>query len=179
MRAPHKNLIAILFWSASFYLGKIVGSIFAFQNNVENFCVVANRSLRFTGGCGLGLHPLLFFYGGIIMGLFSKKAPAVLTEFDRRVYGCNLCNENGTSRASYIARLKPGQDLFFKPAPTKDYPDTVGVFTKNGEQIGFLHYTLLNELRGMYVNNQASVTVASVDNSPQGLGVTMHIIIYK
>ena len=66
MRAPHKNLIAILFWSASFYLGKIVGSNFAFQNNVENFCVVANRSLRFTGGCGLGLHPLLF-YGGIVM----------------------------------------------------------------------------------------------------------------
>lgn len=113
------------------------------------------------------------------MGLFGKKTPAILTEFERKVYGCNMLNENKTSRATYVAQLKVGQDLFFKPAPTKDYPDTIGVFTKKGEQIGFLHYTLVNELRGMYANNNASVTVASIDHSPQGLGVTMHIIIYK
>ncbi len=112
------------------------------------------------------------------MGLFSKK-PAVLTEFDRQVYGTEGLNANGTSRASYVAKLKVGEDLFFKPAPTAEYPDTIGVFTKKGYQIGFLHYTLVNELRGMYVNNKASVTVAAVTKSPRGLGVTIHIIIYK
>lgn len=113
------------------------------------------------------------------MGLFGKNAPEVIAEYERKVYGCEALNENKTSRATYIAKLKVGQDLFFKPAPTKEYPDTIGVFTKKGEQIGFLHYTFVNELRGMYANNKASATVASIDHSPRGLGVTMHIIIYK
>lgn len=113
------------------------------------------------------------------MGLFSRKAPEVIASFERRAYGCNALNENGTSRASYIAKLKVGEDLLFKPAPTKEYPDTIGVFTKKGYQIGFLHYSLVNELRGQYRNNRASATVKAVEGSGQGLSVLMLIKIYK
>lgn len=113
------------------------------------------------------------------MGLFSKKPAEVIAEFDKRAYGCNALNSDGTSRASYVAKLKKGEDLFFKPAPTKEYPDTIGVFTKKGHQIGFLHYTFVNELRGTYRNNKASAIVAEVEGSGQGLSVLMRIKIYK
>ena len=61
------------------------------------------------------------------MGLFSKK---VIAEKTYSVWGTAYTNENGTSRQTYIAKLKVGEDLMFKPAPTKEYPDTIGVFTK-------------------------------------------------
>lgn len=110
------------------------------------------------------------------MGLFSKK---VIKEMQYSVWGTNYTNTNGTSRQTYIAKLKVGDDLFFKPAPTPDYPDTIGVFTKKGEQIGFIGYKDLNALRGMFANSKASVSVASIDKSERGLGVTMLIKIYK
>lgn len=110
------------------------------------------------------------------MGLFSKK---IIDEFTCSVWGTNYTNENGTSRQTYIAKLKIGNDLFFKPAPTDDYPDTIGVFTKKGEQIGFIGYKDLNKLRGLYLNNKASVTVSNITHSDRGLGVEMLIKIYK
>ena len=110
------------------------------------------------------------------MGLFSKKP---IAEFDADVWGTAYCNENGTSRQSYIARLKVGQDLFVHPAPTPDYPDTIGVFTKKREQIGFVGYRDLNMIRGQYLHNKCSITVADIQKSDRGLLVKMHIKIYK
>ena len=110
------------------------------------------------------------------MGLFSKK---VIDEFMCDVWGTAYLNENNTSRQTYISKLKVGDDLLFKPAPTPDYPDTIGVFTKKGEQIGFIGYKDLNKLRGLYLNNKASVTVENITHSERGLGVSMLIKIYK
>ena len=110
------------------------------------------------------------------MGLFSKK---VIAEKTYSVWGTAYTNENGTSRQTYIAKLKVGEDLLFKPAPTQEYPDTIGVFTKKGEQIGFIGYKDLNELRGMFAKNKASVTVAAIEKGGRGLGVTMLIKVYK
>ena len=117
-----------------------------------------------------------FFYGGMEMGLFSKK---VIDEFSCDVWGTAYTNENGTSRQTYIARLKVGDDLLFHPAPTADYPDTIGVFTKKNEQIGFIGYKDLNKIRGLYLHNKASVSVEKIINSERGLCVAMHIKIYK
>ena len=110
------------------------------------------------------------------MGLFTKK---VIAEKTYSVWGTTYTNENGSSRQTYIAKLKVGEDLLFKPAPTKDYPDTIGVFTKKGAQIGFIGYKDLNEMRGLFFDSKASVTVKSIDRSERGLGVTMSIKIYK
>lgn len=106
------------------------------------------------------------------MGLFSKK---VIDEFSCDVWGTAYTNENGTSRQTYIARLKVGDDLLFHPAPTADYPDTIGVFTKKNEQIGFIGYKDLNKIRGLYLHNKASVSVEKIINSERGLCVAMHI----
>ncbi len=110
------------------------------------------------------------------MGLFTRK---VIDEFACDVWGTAYVNENGTSRQTYISKLKVGADLFFKPAPTQDYPDTIGVFTKKGEQIGFIGYKDLNKLRGLYLKNKASVSVGKITNSERGLGLTMIIKVYK
>lgn len=110
------------------------------------------------------------------MGLFSKK---VIDEFSCDVWGTAYTNENGTSRQTYIARLKVGDDLLFHPAPTADYPDTIGVFTKKNEQIGFIGYKDVNKIRGLHLHNKASVSVEKIINSERGLCVVMHIKIYK
>lgn len=103
----------------------------------------------------------------------------VIAEKICSVWGTVYTNENGTSRQTYIAKLKVGEDLLFKPAPTQDYPDTIGVFTKRGEQIGFIGYKDLNELRGLYTYNKASASVAEVIHSERGLGVNMLVKVYK
>ena len=109
----------------------------------------------------------------------SNKNREVVKEFSSNVVGCIYPNGDGTSRQTYITEIKEGDDLFFKPAPTEEYPDSIGVFTKAGKQIGVVEYKLLNELRGMYANNDASVTVGQVLHSEHGLGVSMRIKVYK
>ena len=109
----------------------------------------------------------------------SKKQPNVIREMDVEVWGTRYTNEDKTSRQTYVAKLKEGEDLFFHPAQTDEYPDTIGVFTAKREQIGFVDYKTLNELRGLYANNKASVSVKEVTHSERGLGVIMHIKIYE
>lgn len=103
----------------------------------------------------------------------------VIREMYSNVVGTVYPNENGTIRQTYIAHLNVGDDLFFKPAPTTEYPDSIGVFTKEGGQIGVVRYETLNELRGLYLNNDASVSVNEIIHSERGLGVNMLIRIYK
>lgn len=109
----------------------------------------------------------------------QSKQPSVIREMDVEVWGTRYTNEDKTSRQTYVAKLKEGEDLFFHPAPTDEYPDTIGVFTAKREQIGFVDYKTLNELRGLYANNKASVSVKEVTHSERGLGVIMHIKIYE
>lgn len=108
-----------------------------------------------------------------------KANGKILDEWDCSVWGTTYTNDNGTNRQSIITKLKVGADLLFKPAPTEEYPDTIGVFTKKGEQIGFIGYKDLNKMRGLYADKKASVTVKNIEKSERGLGVTMHIVIYK
>lgn len=129
---------------------------------------------------------IIFYPVGIvyfIIWLVNKnKQPSnleIVKEMYSNVVGTTYANENGTSRQSYIVKLKAGDDLLFKPAPTKEYPDSIGVFTKAGGQIGVVNYQIINELRGLYTNNKVSVTVHQVLHSERGLGVSMLIKIYK
>ncbi len=133
--------------------------------------------------------PIIFYPVGIIYFIVwlcnrNKQQPAnkkleVIKEMYSNVVGTVYPNANGTSRQTYIAHLKAGDDLFFKPAPTEEYPDSIGVFTESGGQIGVVNYQTLNELRGLYLHNDASVSVAEVLHSERGLGVSMLIKIYK
>ena len=128
---------------------------------------------------------IIFYPAGIAYFIYwlckrnSNAKREVIAEKICSVWGTIYLNENGTSRQTYIAKLKEGEDLLFKPAPTEEYPDTIGVFTKRDEQIGFIGNKDLNELRGLYARNKASVTVSTIEHSERGLGVNMLIKIYK
>ena len=102
----------------------------------------------------------------------------ILDIIDCSLIACAYPNSDGTSRQTYLVNSKVGADLMFKPAPTKEYPDTIGVFTKKG-CIGVLPYKVVNELRGMYAHNKASAVIKSIDRSERGLGCTIKITIYK
>lgn len=116
---------------------------------------------------------------GLLDMLKGKAAPAVLTTRYSNVMGCDYTNGDGTSRQAYIKNIKPGDALFFKPAPTKEYPDSVGVFTGKGKQIGVVAYPLLNELRKDYAHNRASVTAYKVEQGNRGFFVNMLVTIYE
>jgi hypothetical protein len=124
---------------------------------------------------------VIFWPAGIAYLVMRSKKPSgeIIKEMYSNVVGSNYTNNDGSSRQTYITHLKEGDDLFFKPAPTEEYPDSVGVFSRKGEQIGVVAYNALNELRGQYANNTASVSVHQIINSDSGLGVNMHIKIYK
>lgn len=102
----------------------------------------------------------------------------ILDIIECSLVACAYPNSDGTSRQTYLVNSKVGADLVFKPAPTKEYPDTIGVFTKKG-CIGVLPYKVVNELRGMYAHNKASAVIKSIDRSERGLGCTIKITIYK
>ena len=103
----------------------------------------------------------------------------VLNVLECSLVGCIYPNPDGTSRQTYLIKCKNGENVFFKPAPTKEYPDTIGVFTKKGGCIGVLPYRIVNELRGLYANNKAEVIIKEVTHSERGLGCIIKIIIYK
>lgn len=92
----------------------------------------------------------------------KQKERSVIKEYVCNVVGTDYRNGDGSSRQEYIKTLKIGDELIFKPAPTKEHPDSIGVFTKRGKQIGVVNYKTLNELRQNYARNAASVEVADV-----------------
>lgn len=109
----------------------------------------------------------------------AKPAPTVLTTRYSNVLGCDYKNGDGSSRQAAIKTLRQGDPLFFKPAPTREYPDSIGVFTKSGKQIGVIAYPLLNELRNNFPYNQASVIANKIEQSERGLFVSMLVTIYE
>lgn len=116
----------------------------------------------------------------------SKAKPSVKAvtqnverDFYSKVVGVTFGNDDGTSRQEYIKKLKPGQELIFKPVPTPEYPDAIGVFTLKGKQIGHVKADLATELKERYPDNYMNVTVSEVTGGGgKTYGCNIHIIIY-
>ena len=119
------------------------------------------------------------------MGLFSKKPNVkkimqnVIRDFHSKVVGVTFGNADGSSRQEYIRKLKPGEELVFRPLPTREYPDAIGVFTLKGKQLGYLNSDLAAELKYKYPTNFMRVTVDSVTGGGgKTYGCNIHIVIY-
>lgn len=119
------------------------------------------------------------------MGLFSKKPNVkkimknVIRDMHSKVVGVTFGNADGTSRQEYIKKLKPGEELIFRPTPTRDYPDTIGVFALKGKQIGVVSAELAAELKNKYPTNFMRVTVAEITGGGgKNYGCNIHIVIY-
>ena len=103
----------------------------------------------------------------------------IIKDFHTKVVGVTFNNENGTSRQTIIKACKPGDDVIFKPTPTKEYPDSVGVFNAIGKQLGNLNAELASELKNQYSKNPMSVTVSNVTGGGDyNYGCNLHVVIY-
>lgn len=135
---------------------------------------------------------VIFYPVGIVYFIVwlckRNKAPAapaaaprsIVRDFNSKVVGVTFGNSDGSSRQEIIKSCKPGDDLIFKPVPTAEYPDAVGVFTKSGKQLGHLNAELAAELKNTYPNNPMSVTVNNITGGgDKTYGCNIHIIIYS
>lgn len=108
--------------------------------------------------------------------------PAKLTiirDFNTKVVGVTFGNDDGSSRQAIIKNCKAGEDIIFKPVPTAEYPDAIGVFNKRGQQLGHLNAELAAEMKNKYPNNPMSVTINNITGGgDKSYGCNLHIIIY-
>ena len=111
----------------------------------------------------------------------ASSAPrSVLRDFNTKVVGVTFGNDDGTSRQEIIKACKPGDDIIFKPVPTAEYPDAIGVFNAKGQQLGHLGADLAADLKNKYPNNPMRVTVNEITGGgDKNYGCNLHIIIYQ
>lgn len=103
----------------------------------------------------------------------------VIRDFNTKVVGVTFGNDDGSSRQAIIKNCKAGEDIIFKPVPTAEYPDAIGVFNKRGQQLGHLNAELAAEIKRKYPNNPMSVTINNITGGgDKSYGCNLHIIIY-
>lgn len=104
----------------------------------------------------------------------------VIEDFHTKVVGVTFNNDDGTSRQNIIKNCKAGEDIIFKPVPTNEYPDAIGVFNKKGQQLGHLSQGVAAEIKNKYGYNPMSVTVSNITGGGDlSYGCNLHIIIYE
>ena len=112
---------------------------------------------------------------------FDLSKAEVECDFHSKVVGVTFKNDDGSDRQKIISKCKAGDDIIFKPVPTKQYPNAIGVFNTKGEQLGHLKADLALELKEKYPTNPMQVTIANITGGSTGAsyGCNIHIIIYK
>ena len=105
---------------------------------------------------------------------------SVVRDFNTKVVGVTFGNDDGTSRQEIIKSCKSGDDIILKPVPTTEFPDAIGVFKKDGKQLGHINADLAAELKERYPNNPMSVSVANITGGGgKNFGCNLHIVIYS
>ncbi len=108
----------------------------------------------------------------------TSKLP-VVRDFHTKVVGVTFGNDDGSSRQDIIRKCNIGDDLVLKPTPSKEFPESIGVFTVDGKQLGNLNADLSNEIHKEYRENFMSVVIANITGGGDyNYGCNLHIIIY-
>lgn len=103
----------------------------------------------------------------------------VVSDFHTKVVGVTFKNDDGSDRQTIISQCKAGQDVVFKPTPSKKYPDAIGVFTSSGKQLGNVSADLAGDLLKKYGNNPMQVTIAGITGGgDNNYGCNLHVVIY-
>ena len=112
---------------------------------------------------------------------FDLSKAEIENDFYSKVVGVTFKNADGSDRQKIVSECKAGDDIIFKPVPTKQYPDAIGVFTTNGKQLGHVKSELALELKEKYPTHPMQVTIASITGGNNGAnyGCNLHIVIYK
>ena len=106
----------------------------------------------------------------------DKRVP--IHQLFGNVVGCSYENGDGSSRQEALKNCKIGDVVTVRPAPTNEYPDSVGVFTAHGnKQIGVLSYNLVNELMP-YCNEPKEIVINNIMANDRGIVCSLVVNIY-
>lgn len=104
----------------------------------------------------------------------------VLRDFRTKVVGVTFGNDDGSSRQKIISNCKSGQGVVFRPMNDPQHPESIGVFTENGQQLGHLAADLAQEMREKYPENPMQAEIENITGgNGRNLGCNLHIIIYE
>ena len=92
----------------------------------------------------------------------TPKPKDIYKEFHTKVAGVTFNNDDGSDRQKIISKCKAGQDLYFRPVPTEEYPQAIGIFTSKGKQLGHVSAAIAKDLIFLYPNNPAKVTISEI-----------------
>lgn len=90
------------------------------------------------------------------------KPLEVLTTLERSVMGSTHKNSDGSDRQLIVQSCKAGDQIYMRPAPEKDYPDTIGIFTTSNKQIGILPPKDAKFINDKYPTSPRSVRVKGI-----------------
>ncbi len=101
-------------------------------------------------------------------------------DYYTKVRGVTFGNEDGSSRQSAISCCKKGDEVFLLQLTDGEYEGAIGVFTKDGEQLGFLSSERAAEIRP-YSDYPMKITISNITggNGEKTYGCNLHIVIYR
>lgn len=101
-------------------------------------------------------------------------------DYYTKVRGVTFGNDDGSSRQSAISRCKKGDEVVLLQLTDGEYEGAIGVFTKDGEQLGFLSSERASEIRP-YSDYPMKITISNITggNGEKTFGCNLHIVIYK
>lgn len=151
-----------LFTGGAFFIGWIIDIVQAYQEMNTNNKVTINQTVNPATK-------------------INTASLGVAREMHTKVVGVTFGNDDGTSRQQIISQCKAGQSVVFKPTPTAEFPEAIGVFTENGKQLGNVNAELAHDLINRYFENPMKVTIADITGGKDGknYGCNIHLIIYN
>lgn len=104
----------------------------------------------------------------------------IVRDLHTKVVGVTFSNSDGTSRQEIVRKCKAGDELIFKPTPSTEYPDAIGVFNSKGQQLGNVSAELAEELKYKYPTNPMRVYVESVTGGEgKNYGCNIRLTIFE
>jgi len=115
-----------------------------------------------------------------IFKLIFKKEDHKALVFHTKVVGVTYNNTNGKNRQEIIKKCHAGDDVIHLNIPSKEYPDAIGIFTMQGEQLGYLSKELATEFHTKWENSKVDLSICNITGGgDKTFGCNLEIKIHK
>lgn len=96
------------------------------------------------------------------MAVSMVAEPRIACYLRTRLVGSTFLNTDGSSRQSILAGTSEGDILICRTQTYRYAPDTIGIFTVHGKQVGQLDAAFTRTLREQYPNHRIGVCVEAL-----------------
>lgn len=104
----------------------------------------------------------------------------IVRDIHTKVVGVTFGNNDGSSRQKYISQCKEGQQVQLIPMNDPEHPESTGVFTMNGKQLGHLTADMAHLLHTEGMGKPIQAVIANITGGgDRNYGCNLHIIIYE